>query len=129
MPFEQRLVDQAANEQAELIAEGRDARKALAQEVERARFFGLADLFREKLERVRALGAQFEGSVLEESCEALAEQIESELVALDAGKDRNERLRLEAVEAVLERRGEQGLATRVGRYKDGDREDGQREDS
>ncbi|MEM6570050.1 MAG: FHA domain-containing protein [Planctomycetota bacterium] len=129
VPFEQRLVDQAANEQAELIAEGRDALKALAQEVERARFFGLADLFREKLERVRALGAQFEGSVLEESCEALAEQIESELVALDAGKDRNERLRLEAVEAVLERRGEQGLATRVGRYKDGDREDGQREDS
>ncbi|MEM9378834.1 MAG: FHA domain-containing protein [Planctomycetota bacterium] len=124
VPFEQRLVDQAANEQAELIAEGRDALKALAQEVERARFFGLADLFREKLERVQALGVQFQGSVLEETCAALAEEIRGELVALDAGRDRNERLRLEAVEAVLKRRGEQGLATRVGRYKDGEREDG-----
>ena len=118
VPFSERLVGLAATEQSELLAEGRSALKQLADEVERARFFGLADLFRMKLERASELGATFAGTEIEAQCDAAADEIKLELARLDAGRDHDEHLRLEAIEAVLRKRGAEKLAARVEEYKE-----------
>lgn len=120
VPYEQNLIDRAASEQSELIAEGRDALKALGQEVERARFFRLADLYRQKLERAQELATRYEGSEVEGQAVALGESIRLELAALERGRGQNESSRLEAIESVLKRNGASSLASRVAEYRSGE---------
>ena len=115
-PFDQALIDQAGTALDQITAVGRQELKGLATEVERARFFGLGDLYREKLARVRALQARYESTAVAPACEALASDIEAELQKLGSGVAEDEGKRLEAVASALREHGSEGLAARVEQY-------------
>ncbi|MFT6108413.1 MAG: hypothetical protein ACJA2W_001325 [Planctomycetota bacterium] len=117
VPYETRLIGEAATAQTEMLTEGRTQLKGLAAEVERARFFGLADLFREKLARAEDLGRRFRGTDVETQAVALRDVIQLELAALDSNSERDELQRLEAIETVMRRRGAADLASRLDAYR------------
>lgn len=116
LPFDQKLVLEAGRALDEITAVGRQELKELAVEVERARFFGLGDLYREKLTRVAALQLRYKGSAIEPACLELAAQIEAELNGLGFDAAKEEAKRLEAVASALRAQGSDGLAARVEQY-------------
>lgn len=116
LPFDQALVLQAGTALDEITAVGRQELKGLSVEVERARFFGLGDLYREKLARVATLRARYQGTAVEPACMALAAEIEAELNTLGSGAAKDESKRLEAVASALRAQGSDGLAARVEQY-------------
>ncbi|MEO0661371.1 MAG: FHA domain-containing protein, partial [Planctomycetota bacterium] len=117
--FTRELVEEAQAGQSRIAAEGRAACNALEDEVERARFFGLGDLYREKLERARALGALYAGCDAADLAAEIAARIEGELETLDAGSGQNERARLDAIGTALEAEGSTRLAGAVKGYAAG----------
>ncbi len=117
VPFDGSLISQAAIAQSELLGEGRAELKGLTQEVERARFFGLADLYRQKLTRAEDLVRRYRGTDVEAEATALTSLIQSELAALDSGDTRDELMRLEAIGTVLKRSGADDLAKRLDDYR------------
>ncbi len=117
VPFDGSLIEQAAIAQSELLGEGRSELKELTGEVERARFFGLADLYREKLARAEDLSQRYRGTDVESQATALADAIQLELEALDSGDARDELIRLEAIGSVLKRSGADDLAKRLDAYR------------
>ncbi|MEM9802139.1 MAG: FHA domain-containing protein [Planctomycetota bacterium] len=120
VPFDQRLVDEAATAQSELLSEGRESLRALESEIERARFFGLAGLFREKLARAGKLSERFAGSEIDQKSNELAAVIRTELAQLDEGRDRDERVRLDGIRTVLQDLGAEDLVRRLEEYESAD---------
>ncbi|MEM8712122.1 MAG: FHA domain-containing protein [Planctomycetota bacterium] len=116
VPYDTNLIADATSAQGEMLSMGRAELKALGEEVERARFFRLADLFREKLARAEDVATRFRGSDVEAQAIALRDAIKLELSALDSNSTRDELIRLEAIRSVMERDGAEGLAARVRAY-------------
>lgn len=129
VPFDSKLIEEAAAAQSEMLGEGRAELKALTAEVERARFFGLADLYRQKLARAKDLSQRFGGTDLEAQSEALMGAIQMELEALDSAENRDELTRLDAIRSVLQRSGAGDLAKRVGSYRESEASEQARDDA
>ncbi|MEM7306037.1 MAG: FHA domain-containing protein [Planctomycetota bacterium] len=109
-PFEAALVAEAEGARTRLLQEGLERLGEVRGEVERARFFGLADLFRQCQASADSLASRYAGSEVEVEAQALAAAIGSEVEQLDSGRSAFERERLEAVLGVVEGREWQGLA-------------------
>lgn len=122
VPFDSALVQRAAAGQSEIVAGGIVELKALGAEVERASFFGLEDLYREKLARAEELRTRFRGSDVETASAALAAEISAALVALGGGDAAAEAARLEGIAEALREAGSVGLAGRVDTYRQRDAE-------
>ena len=89
-PFEVQLVQRAGGERAQLVQQGSEALDRVRRDVERARFFALADLFLQCRERAVEIGTIYRGSEVQRESEALAREIDGELDALpNAEKDRH----------------------------------------
>jgi hypothetical protein len=112
-PFETRLVEEAEQARTRLLQTGHAELEALRADYERARFFGLADLFRRCGDQTRALAKRYTGSEIEPEALALAGEIDAERARLEASRRAFERTRLEAVLGVVEGERWQGLAERV----------------
>jgi len=117
VPYSSDLVAAAGAAQSRITAEGRQALAALRDEVERARFFRLGDLFREKLVRAEELQQRYAGSEVAALSAELAAEIQAELVLLEESSVRDEAARLAAIRAALERAGAANLADEVERYR------------
>ena len=115
-PFDSELIHQAGTALDEITAIGRQELKGLSAELERARFFGLGDLYREKLAKVQTLRGRYEGTAVAPACEALAAEIETELSKLGSDTAEDDAKRLEAVASALRAQGSEGLASRVEQY-------------
>lgn len=122
VPFDSALVQRAAAGQSQIVAEGIVELKALAAEVERASFFGLEDLYREKLARAEELRTRFRGSDVEAASAALAGEISAALEALGGSDAAAEAVRLEGIAEALREAGSVGLAGRVDTYRQRDRD-------
>ena len=117
VPFDGNLINEAATAQSELLGEGRAELKGLTEQVERARFFGLADLYREKLDLASDLCERYRGTDVEAQATALCDAIQTELSALGSNDASHELLRLEAIGSVLRRSGADDLAKRLEDYR------------
>lgn len=117
VPFDTALVQRASTARSEIVEGGRRELKALAGEVERARFFGLEPLYREKLARAQEIRARFRGSEVETQGAALVTEIEGELSALGSNTAAAENTRLEGIAGALRDAGSVGLAGRVDTYR------------
>ena len=117
-PFDPALLEEAEKTRARLVQEGWTEARALALEVERARFFRLVDLFRRCREGARGIAARFQGSEVESAARELELAVEGELAALETELDRSELQRLLSIEASLRERKSEKLAGRVRAYLD-----------
>lgn len=91
VPFEAGLVATAEANRGRLITAGLEDLSALTDDFERARFFGLPDLFRECLTSVRALQTEYQGSEVATAAGELATQVAAtmgELQSAGADEDR-----------------------------------------
>jgi hypothetical protein len=118
-PFQTRLVAEAEAERARLLQAGHAELNALREAFERARFFGLADLFRRTGDDARALAERYAKSEVEAAAQELAAEIRAEREELEASRREFERERLRAVLDVIERQRWTGLAERVRGALDG----------
>jgi hypothetical protein len=112
-PFESALVAEAEREKARLLQEGHAALGALREDFERARFFGLADLYRRSAAETAALGERYANSEVEAEARELSAEIAAELARQDQGDQAFERARLEAILGVVEGEGWKGLSELV----------------
>jgi len=118
-PFETRLVEEAEQARTALLSAGHGELGELREDFERARFFGLPDLFRRCGARARDLAERFEGSDVATEARELAAAIETEREQLSQNRSRFEHQRLEAVLGVVEGEEWKGLAQRVRDALDG----------
>ena len=75
-----------------MITAGLEDLSALTDDYERARFFGLPDLFRECLTSVRALQTEYKGSEVALAAGELATQVASTMTELQGADADEERL-------------------------------------
>jgi hypothetical protein len=101
-PFERALVTRAEETRARLVQSGLSEVEVVRSELERARFFGLPELFRSGRERAEELARRFRGSEVEVEARAVAEQAQRELQALGLGLRAGERELLRGVLATLD---------------------------
>ena len=114
-PFEEPLVREAEETRARLTQQGLAALRAVALELERARFFKLPDLFEECRTNTLAIAQRYAGSEVETAAKAQAAEMEAELTGSRARQRQREVERLQAMLAALEQGGSKGLAEEVRR--------------
>lgn len=117
VPFDQELVQTAEQNRGRLITAGLEDLAALADDHERATFFGLADLFHACLEDVRALEVEFAGSEVETAAAALAAEVEASIAGLDGAGVDEDRLHA-ARSAVRSWANESGAETLLNHMQD-----------
>ncbi len=107
VPFDQDLVATAEANRGRLITSGLEDLAALADDFERAKFFGLPDLYRECLADVKALQTEFASTEVAAPAAELAAQVAATIQSL--GSSDTETLRLQgARQAVLDWAQERG---------------------
>jgi hypothetical protein len=109
-PYEAALVTEAEREHGLLLQRGLEDLAALRDEFERARFFGLADLFRQCADRASALGLRYAGSEVEREAAALVDLIAAELYGFDSDSRAFDLARLKAILGVVESEQWSGIA-------------------
>ncbi|MFT5289296.1 MAG: hypothetical protein ACI8QS_001785 [Planctomycetota bacterium] len=102
VPFEAPLATRAETERARLIQAGLESVEELRRDIERARFFGLADLFRQGHARAQKLERSFAGSEVAQEAAAVSIEVLEALAALPNGLEDNHRRRLTGVLQALE---------------------------
>lgn len=125
VPFVESLVDEAITAQGRIDDEARERLMALATEVERARFFQLGDLYREKLAEADELAATYAGTSAEAELEALRGALSTEIDRLSTDSVKDEERRLMGIAAALRARGSTELASEVSAGADATNEEGQ----
>lgn len=85
VPYERARVVRAEEARGRLIQGGLARVEDIRRELERARFFGLADLFREQRTHAEALVRQYRGSEVQPEAEAVAAQARAEEESLSRG--------------------------------------------
>lgn len=115
-PYETAAVAEADVARSSLVQSGLDGLTALGDKIERARFFALADLYRECRDSASSIEETYTGSEVATSAAALVSALDEELVLLDAMGDHNEVLRLEAIQRALEELSAKALAAAVSTY-------------
>lgn len=112
-PYEQALVDEAEATRARLSSAGLQELRDVRADLERARFFQLAQIFQSCRDRATSVGARYAGSEVEAEAKGLAQEAETDLAQADADHTTNERKRLTAMLAVLEAQKADGLASEL----------------
>ncbi|MDZ4772052.1 MAG: FHA domain-containing protein [Planctomycetota bacterium] len=115
-PFEDALVTEAETARTRLVQKGLEELRAVEADVERARFFRLADIFKKCRENALALAKRFERSEVEERAQKLAALLTDEIGTLEVDVHQAERARMRGILATLEARGAMTLAGEVRRY-------------
>jgi hypothetical protein len=115
-PYEEAVVAEAEVARTELVQAGLAETRAVAQEIERARFFRLVDLFRLCRRQAEAVAVRYAGSEVEVGARALMAEVDTDLAGLEADLDRHEVARLSAILTVFEAQEWQGLASEVRSY-------------
>lgn len=115
-PYEADGVAEADAARSTLVQGGLEDLAELGVEVERARFFGLADLYRRCRTQALAIERTYSGSEVASAAADLAAALDTELSALAADGDRTELLRLEAIRASLAERSAPTLAGALAAY-------------
>lgn len=117
-PFERRLVEEAEAARGKLVGDGLAELAEVERDLERARFFRLADLYRRARDEARAIGARYASSEVEQRAALLAASVDAELGDLETELIRDEVERLRAIRALLEAQGSSSLASAVASYLD-----------
>jgi len=115
-PFESGLVGEAETTRGNLIRDGMLEVRGIREEVERARFFQLADLFRQCRERADAIAERYAPSEVEDAAYEVVADLDLELSALASDSGADEIIRLESIAAGLEAAGSEKLAQQVRSY-------------
>lgn len=115
-PYEDALVDEAETARTRLVQKGLAELRATEAQVERARFFRLADLFKECRQDALALAKRYEKSEIEVEAKKLVVGITNEIGALEVDQNKAERERMRGILAALEASGATTLAAEVRRY-------------
>ena len=101
-PFEEGLVAEAEAARGRLVSAGMAELAALERRLERARFFGLADLFRRFSLAAQEIAKTYAGSEVELAAERLLDTVNGDLALLDSERDAGEQGRLREILTVLE---------------------------
>lgn len=117
-PFEEALVSEAETTRAKLIQAGLEELRVVSAEVERARFFKLAELSRQCRDKALAVGTRYAGSDVEVEAKRVADSTAQDLAAFGTERKTAERARLQAILAALEAKKHDGLAGEVRTYLD-----------
>jgi len=115
-PFDERHVARAEETRGRLVLAGFEETRALADQIERARFFRLIDLYRECLANATNLAQRYAGSEVEHEAQRLASELGVEIAALEVDLDRHEKARLEGILGTLDLQGAEMLAGQVRSY-------------
>jgi hypothetical protein len=115
-PFESGLVAEAEATRGEVIRAGMLEVRSIRDEVERARFFQLADLFRQCRESAAAIAERYAPSEVEDAAYEVVAELDIELATLEQGSGADEIARLESIAAGLESAGSEKLAEQVRSY-------------
>lgn len=115
-PYEAEAVAEADLARSTLVQSGLEDLAALGIEVERARFFGLPDLYRKCRGQALQIERSYTGSEVAAAAADLVSVLDGELETLAADGDRTELLRLQSIRAGLEARSASKLAAAVAAY-------------
>ncbi len=100
-PYERSLVEEAEEARSRLVQAGMQELQGLAGELERAGFFGLADLYREVRGRVQDVVERYAGSDVALAGSGLVAAIDAQLAGLEDDREGLERERLGAILSAL----------------------------
>jgi hypothetical protein len=117
-PYESALVAEAESTRGRLIQKGLEELRSIRAEIERARFFRLADLYRQCRDKTLALGTRYAGSEVEAQAKTVASEVGVHLAELEIDLAKNERARLTAIMNTLAAQKSTGLAGEVKAYLD-----------
>lgn len=117
-PWDGTLVAEAEASVAMLEREGLVEANRLREELEHARFFRLADIFRTVRDASAELAERYVGTSVEDEARLIEHQAGLELAGLVKDRDRREVQRLRAVHAALVAQGAESLASEVQNYLD-----------
>jgi hypothetical protein len=115
-PFEDALVNEAETARSRLVQKGLEDLRRVQAEIERARFFRLADLYKKCRADALAVGAQYKQSEVETEAQKLADTVTADIGALEVDLDKVERERMRGILAALEAKKATGLAAEVRTY-------------
>ena len=115
-PFDADLVQEAEGKRAALVQQGLSELQAVRTQIERARFFKLADLYRQCRSKAMEVGARFRGSEVDAESQRVVQEVEGHLAGFEAELAQKEAARLRGILAGLEARRAEGLAAKVREY-------------
>jgi hypothetical protein len=115
-PFEDALVNEAEGARSRLVQAGLEELHRVQAEIERARFFRLADLFKKCRDDALAVGARYKQSEVENEAKKVADAVTTEIDALEVDQNKVEREHMRAILSTLEARKATGLAEEVRAY-------------
>ena len=115
-PFEDHLVQRAESQRATLVRTGLEEARALEGQIERAKFFRLAGLYRECRDHASDIASRYAGSEVESGAQAMVSRVDADLAALETDLDRREVRRLQSILQTLESREAKGLVARMRTY-------------
>jgi hypothetical protein len=115
-PFEDALVNEAEGARARLVQAGLEELHRVQAEIERARFFRLADLYKKCREDALAVGARYKQSEVDVEAQKIASAVTTQIDALEVDQNKIEREHMREILATLEARKATGLADEMRAY-------------
>lgn len=115
-PYEDALVNEAEAARTRLVQKGLEDLRAVQHEVERARFFRLADLYRKCRDNALAVANRYHNSEVESEAKKLATSVDADIATLEVDQNKLERARMRGILATLEAQKAQALALEVRTY-------------
>jgi hypothetical protein len=112
-PFEEQLVKEAEQARARLVQQGLSELKLVRDDIERARFFRLPELYQRCRDRALATGGRYAGSEVDLEAQKLAADLEGDLSDARGTRTAAERQRLTLILRALEATKSAGLAAEV----------------
>lgn len=115
-PYESTLVQEADEVRGRLIRQGLGELQDVGEELRRARFFRLVEMFTEARTAAGEIAERYSGSEVESAARELVASITDEVSDLERDLESSERGRLEGIHRVLVARQATGLASEVEDY-------------
>ncbi|MBL8857813.1 MAG: FHA domain-containing protein [Planctomycetes bacterium] len=115
-PYEDALVNEAETAHARLVQKGLEELRDVEAAVERARFFRLADLYKECRKSALTLAERYRQSEVETQARKVADAVTTDIRELEIDVHKAERARMRGILAALEAQGSTALASEVRRY-------------
>jgi len=112
-PFEEQLVKEAEEARARLVQQGLGELRSVRDDIERARFFRLPELYKRCRDRALATGEHYAGSEVDLEARKLAASLDDDLSGARSARQAAERVRLTAILRALESTHSTGLAAEM----------------
>ena len=112
-PYEEQFVKEAEEARARLVQQGLGELKLVRDDIERARFFRLPELYQRCRDRALSTGERYAGSEVDLEAHKLAADLESDLSDARGARTAAERQRLNMILRALEATKSTGLAAEV----------------